>query len=338
MLGARPRGAADRATGGVDRYSRRGRHGAKTACAPAIRAVRVGTRGLSNRRLEILIGLTFWLRANRGGRSEAASGKGRVVARCAVWIFVAAVLLGSGAAAGARAQNVRAPEVGGRTVSLGQPLRWHWQLGLGGGAYLGGTSSDLMIRAWGGGYRASMNPVTKLVEFGLEGYVGVRGSKADAGTRALLQIPYLSAGAGPDYNIRTGHLDLVFTVHTPVRRGGFLTRGTMLRLDWYPTLCHSFFLGVSAPLHDPLAGRNRPIQDYVVVAAPFHTPQTHEPANSVLRAELDSLAESAASVRRLIVPFLDQDGRSERVALARTQRYIPNLKTHLAVRSAGDEV
>src|SRR5439155_1792657 len=205
-------------------------------------------------------------------------------------------------------------------------------------AYLGGTPKDLMIRAWGGGYRASMNPVTKLVEFGLEGYVGARGSKAEAGARALLQIPYLSTGVGPDYNFRSGRLDLLLTVHTPVRRGGFLTRGTMLRLDYYPTLGHSFFLGVSAPLHDPLAGRNRPIQDYVVVAAPFHTPQTHEPANSVLRAQLDSLAQSAASLRRLVVPFLDQDGRSEQVALARTQRYIANLKTHLAARSAEDEV
>src|SRR2546422_1163505 len=178
-----------------------------------------------------------------------------------------------------------------------------------------------------------MNPVTKLVEFGLEGYVGVRGSKADAGTRALLQIPYLSAGAGPDYNIRTGHLDLVFTVHTPVRRGGFLTRGTMLRLDWYPTFGHSFVLGVSAPLHDPLAGRNRPIQDYVVVAAPFHTPQTHEPANSVLHAELDSLAQSAASLRRLVVPFLDQRGKSEHGALARTQRHSASAKSKSAARS-----
>src|SRR3989441_741034 len=338
MLGARPRGATDRATGGVDRYSRRGRHRAQTACAPALRAVRVGTRGLSTRRLEILIGLTFLLRANRGGRSEAASGKGRVVARCAVRVFVAAVLLGSGAAAAARAQNVRAPEVGGRPVSLGQPLRWHWQMGLGAGAYFGGTSNDLMIRAWGGGYRASMNPVTKLVEFGLEGYVGARGSKTDAGTRALLQIPYLSAGAGPDYNIRTGRLDLVFTVHTPVRRGGFLTRGTMLRLDWYPTLGHSFVIGVSAPLGDPLAGRNRPLQDYVVVAAPFHNPAVHAPANLTLRTELDSLAVSAAWIRKLVVPFLDQDGRNGNVALARTARYVEELRSRLAVHSAEGEV
>lgn len=260
------------------------------------------------------------------------------MARCAVWAF-AAVLLGSGAAGGgARAQTVRAPEVGGWTASLGQPLRWHWQLGLGAGAYFGGTSNDLMIRAWGGGYRASMNPVTKLVEFGLEGYVGASGNKADAGTRALLQVPYLSAGVGPDYNIRRGRVDLLLTVHTPVRRGGFLTRGTMLRLDWYPTLGHTFMLGVSAPLHDPLAGRNRPIQDYVVVAAPFQSPAAHASANRALRADLDSLAISADWVRKLVVPFLDQDGRNGNVALARTARYLADLRSRLVVHSAEGEV
>lgn len=260
------------------------------------------------------------------------------MARRAACVLVAAVLLDSGAAAGARSQSVRAPEVGGRTASLGQPLRWHWQLGLGAGAYLAGTSNDLMIRGLAGGYRASLNPVTKLAEFGFEGYVGVRGNKADAGTRALLQVPYLSAGVGPDYNIGRGRLDLLLTIHTPVRRGGFLTRGTLLRLDWYPTLRHSFILGVSAPLGDPLAGRNRPRQDYVVVAAPFHTPATHAPANLALRAELDTLAMSARWIRKLVVPFLDQDGRNSTVALARTAQYVGQLRSRLNVHSAEGEV
>src|SRR6266581_4031925 len=278
--------------------------------------------------------LSLACRGSVRGVDQALPRQRRVVARSVVCVVAAGLL----ATHAARAQTVRAPEVGGRTVSLGQPPQWHWQMGLGAGAFFGGTSNELMIRAWGGGYHASMNPVTKLVELGLEGYVGASGNRVDGGTRALLQVPYLSAGIGPDYNFRRGRVDLLLTVHTPVRRGGFLTRGTMLRLDWYPTLGHSFLLGVSAPLHDPLAGRNRPLQDYVVVAAPFHTPEAHVPANSVLRAELDSLAESAASVRRLIVPFLDQDGRNDHVALARTQRYIASLRTHLAVRSAEDEV
>src|SRR6266702_824695 len=267
--------------------------------------------------------LSLACRGSVRGVDQALPRQRRVVARSVVCVVAAGLL----AAHAARAQTVRAPEVGGRTVSLGQPLRWHWQMGLGAGAYLGGNSNDLMIRAWGGGYRASMNPVTKLVEFGLEGYVGASGNRVDGGTRALLQVPYLSAGVGPDYNIRRGRVDLLLTVHTPVRRGGFLTRGTMLRLDWYPTLGHTFVLGVSAPL-----------QDYVVVAAPFHTPETHVPANAVLHAELDSLAESAAWVRRLVVPFLDQDGRSETVALARTARYLADLRSHLTIRGAEQEV
>lgn len=258
--------------------------------------------------------------------------------RCAVRVLVGAVLLGSGAAVAARAQGIRAPEVGGRTTSLGQPSRWHWQLGLGAGAYLAGPSSDLMLRGWAGGYRASLNPVTKLVEFGFEAYAGARDHKADIGTRALLQIPYLSGGVGGDYNIRTGRLDLLVTLHTPVRRGGFLTRGTLLRLDWLPTLGNSFVVGVSAPLGDPLAGRNRPVRDYVVVAAPFHAPARHEPVTATLRAELDSLAVSAGWIRKLVVPFLDQDGRDYGVALARTGRYVADLRARLTVHSAEAEV
>lgn len=260
------------------------------------------------------------------------------MARGAVRVLVSAALLGSGAAAAARSQGIRGPDVGGRTASLGQPLRWHWQLGLGAGAYLDGTSRDLMMRGVAGGYRASLNPVTKLAEFGFEAYLGARDHKADVGTRALLQIPYLSGGVGGDYNIRTGRLDLLVTLHTPVRRGGFLTRGTLLRLDWYPTLGNSFLVGVSAPLGDPLAGRNRPVRDYVVVAAPFRTPNSHTPGNATLRAELDSLAVSAAWIRKLVVPFLDQDGRDNRVALARTAQYVTELRARLGIHGANDEV
>lgn len=260
----------------------------------------------------------------------------RWFARLVLGISTAAWLFGP--APGASAQSALAAEVGGRTASLGQPLRWHWQFGVGAGAYLNGASRDPILRATGGGYRATLNPVTKLAEFGLEAYLGARGNNGDGGARAILQVPYFSAGIGADYNAFRGRFDLLVTAHTPVRRGGFLTRGTMLRLDWYPTAGHSFVLGVSAPLGDPLAGRNRPLQDYVVVAAPFHTPDAHRPTNAALHAELDSLAVSAAWIRRLVVPFLDQDGRSANVALARTARYVAALKSHLGMRSADQEV
>lgn len=244
----------------------------------------------------------------------------------------------SGWARAASTQEPRRPEAGGRTGSLGQPPRWHWQAGLGTGAYREGPSTDVMVRAAGGVYYAPVNPVTKLAEFGTEAYLGARGDKADAGVRALLRVPYLSAGIGADYNLRGGRLDMLVTAHTPVRRGGLLTRGSLLRLDWYPMLRHSFTVGVSAPLGDRLAGRNRPLRDYVVVARDLYTPISHRGSDPALHAALDSLRVSAEWIRRLVAPFLDQDGRRASVALARTARYVTDLRAHLAVRSVEDEV
>lgn len=246
--------------------------------------------------------------------------------------------LSPGSPRNASAQTSPAPSAGGRTVSLGQPIRWHWQVGLGTGVYLAGPSTDLMVRAAGGAYYAPLNPITKLSEIGMEVYLGARGNKADGGVRGVFQVPYLSAGIGADYNLVGGRLDMLVTAHTPVRRGGLLTRGTMLRLDWYPLQGHSFTLGVSAPLGDPLAGRNRPLRDFVVVPRALHTPPPHRATDPALLAAIDSVRASAEWIRRLVAPFLDQDGRDERIALKRTTTYVTSLRDHLAARSVADEV
>lgn len=238
----------------------------------------------------------------------------------------------------ASAQSSPAPGAGGRTVSLGQPIRWHWQIGLGTGVYLLGPSTDLMVRAAGGAYYAPLNPITKLAEIGMEVYAGARGNKADGGLRGVFQVPYLGTGLGADYNPVGGRLDMLVTAHSPVRRGGLLSRGTMLRLDWYPLQGHSFTLGVSAPLGDPLAGRNRPLQDFVVVPGAVYTPPPHRATDPALLAAIDSVRVSAEWIRRLVVPFLDQDGRDERVALTRTTAYVTHLRDHLTARSVADEV
>lgn len=263
-----------------------------------------------------------------------ASRFGSVLLVTATWIAG----LPPGSTRNANAQSSPAPSASGRTVSLGQPIRWHWQIGFGTGVYLAGPSTDLMVRAAGGAYYAPLNPITKLSEIGMEAYLGARGNKGDGGMRAVFQVPYLSAGIGADYNLLGGRLDMLVTAHTPVRRGGLLTHGTMLRLDWYPLLGHSFTLGVSAPLGEPLAGRNRPLQDFVVVARPLYTPPSHHGSDPALHAAIDSMRVSAEWIRRLVAPFLDQDGRNERIAVARTTRYVTNLRDHLAVRSVADEV
>ena len=238
----------------------------------------------------------------------------------------------------ARAQASPAPETGGRTASLGQPPRWYGQVGFGAGAYLNGPSTDVMVRAAGGVYHPLLNPVMKLAELGMEAYIGARGRTADGGVRALVRVPYFSAGVGADYNVYDRRLDMLVTAYTPVRRGGLLTPGTLLRLDWYPGLGHSFAVGVVAPLGNRLAGRNRPIQDYVVVAPDIPAPIEHRSTNPALAAALDSLRVSAEWIRRLVVPFLDQDGRNGTIALARTAAYVTDLRARLAMRNVDQEV
>ncbi|HEV2672311.1 MAG TPA: hypothetical protein VGU74_14560 [Gemmatimonadales bacterium] len=258
--------------------------------------------------------------------------------RASRWVLL--VVVGTLAwinAASAQVQSVDAGG-GGRTFSLGQPPRQHWQLGVGAGAYLRGDANDVLIRASAGVYTAKLNPVAKLVELGFETYLGARGSRADAGVRTVFQVPYLSSGIAADYSLTAGRMDMLITAHTPVRRGGIFTRGTMLRFDWYPLLGHTFTLGVTAPIHDRLAGRNRPLQDFVVVTHNYYLPETAPPTTAALGATLDSVAASAQWIRRLVAPFLDQDGHSDAVAVGRTQRSLAELQAHLAVRSVDQEI
>src|SRR5258706_15273526 len=126
----------------MDRYSRRGRPRGETACASSLRVLRVGTR-VSPCGVEILT------------LHQIQPREGASVARCAVGVCGAAGLLSSGAAAGARAQTIRTPEVGGWAGSVRQPLAGHGRLRLGGGAVFGGDSKGLNRRAWGGGYPPS---------------------------------------------------------------------------------------------------------------------------------------------------------------------------------------
>jgi hypothetical protein len=74
------------------------------------------------------------------------------------------------------------------------------------------------------------------------------------------------------------------------------------------------------------------------VSNEVHSPPPHRATDPALTAALDSLRVSAEWIRRLVAPFLDQDGRNANVALARTTGYVTELRTHLAVRSVEQEV
>ena len=237
-----------------------------------------------------------------------------------------------------RSQVPVSPGAGGRTASLGQPVLWRWQAGVSAGAWLVGPSDDVLARAQVGALRLLLNPVTGMAEVSAEAWGGVRRGQPEGGVRGILQVPYLSAGIGADYNLRTGRVDLLVTTHTPVRRGGLLTRGTRLRFDWYPLSSHSFLLGVSAPLGTPLAGRGRPTRSHVVVSGALRMPAGHRSDNPELAAVLEGVRVSAEWIRRSVVPFMDQDGRRASVAVARTRRYLAEMRGHLSGRSAEQEV
>ncbi|HSJ09047.1 MAG TPA: hypothetical protein VK928_04015 [Longimicrobiales bacterium] len=232
----------------------------------------------------------------------------------------------------------RPPAAGGRIASLGQPQRIHWQAGLGGGSFLDRDPiKQLTFQSYIGASRHLFNPVAGLGTIGVEVFAGVRAAAVDAGGRAILRIPYVGMGAGVEYNPFAGSADVLITAYGPVRRGGIVVPGGALRVDAYPWK-RGFTIGLSIPLGDPLAGRGRPLRDHVVVGADFEPSVEYRVEDAQLEAALDSIGRSAEWIRRLVVPFLDQDGRDAGVAERRTAAYVEELRAHLALRSTEEEV
>jgi len=194
------------------------------------------------------------------------------------------------------------------------------------------------VRAFVGTSHDLLSPIAGLAAIGFEAYGGARGGEVDGGARVLFRVPYFSMGVGADYNLRDRGLDLLVTAHSPIRRGGLLLPGGQLRADWYPLRGHTFTIGWSIPLGEPLAGRGQPIKEYVLVGADFQPAVPYRVSEPQLDAQLDSLRASAEWIRKLVVPFLDHDGRNRGIAVARTRRYVRELQAHLAAWSVDQEV
>lgn len=210
--------------------------------------------------------------------------------------------------------------------------------GLAAGAWFEGPGSSLLVRAGAGTYYDLGNPVTGLAQVGSEAFIGLRNTQLDGGVRAMFRVPFIGLGAGGEYDFLDSHLNFIVTAQTPVIRGGLLRPGGLLRISWYPTESSSFTVGLAIPLGDRLTGRGRPRRDYVVVTSAFPRPKPYEVQDQAIEAVLDTLQESAEWVRRLTVPFLDQDGRDFAIAQQRNAAYLAELQAHLAVRSAEQEV
>jgi hypothetical protein len=201
-------------------------------------------------------------------------------------------------------------------MSLGQPsrLRLHtsgsfgvdWRRGYGTGpvAYGGfGITRDIGSQVVG------------LLALSAEGYAGFRTDRVDGGARLYFQIPILRLSFGGDYNIRDDRLGLMLGVTMPVRRGGVLQAGSLLRFELGAAPLTAFRTTVVLPVRQPHAGRTRSRKVRVEVEGyeqqgvprPLPDPGVEQP-----------LARVRVAVRRLehlVVPYIDRPGADPRAAL-----------------------
>ena len=160
-------------------------------------------------------------------------------------------------------------------VSLGQPRLWQPYV-------LGGVSSN----DWAGGTRAALsagvfrdvtNPVIGLLGWRAELHAAL-GRSSTQGARIEAMSRMLSLGAGIEWSTHDRGPATIFSFQTPIRRGGIVGGGSMLRLDW--TIAHGGELGVGVqlPIAQPLAGRTRPRGIHAGPDAPSAAAQLTKPA------------------------------------------------------------
>jgi hypothetical protein len=247
----------------------------------------------------------------------------------AVWLALAGLAM---SAESARAQDTLPPHLGGSVRSLGLPDRLQRHVGLTvsmdrpRGDYIG-----VQVRA--GLMRPVGSPVFQMLSVGGEVYGGVRDNRSTAGARPMAVSPFLGLGGGVDLDLRTGEADPFVMAVSPVRRGGFVGRGAVLRLEWYPTRDHSFGVTAVRPLGGH-HGRTRPLDDRVHLRAPPPRPIDFEPDDGLAHI-LAGLSESGFWVNQFaLVPM----GRHGRAAPAELRAGLAPLRARLADRSVDEEI
>jgi hypothetical protein len=201
------------------------------------------------------------------------------------------------------------PAQGGFTHSLGQPDAWKWTAGLslgwGGrhdGVENGGTATGQI-----GVMRDMLNPVLGAGGWNFEWYMGARDTRPTGGMRARIASPALRIGVGADYNVYDDQLRPLFSLYSPVIRGGFFRNGTELRLDVLPSRHPQFAIGTETPMMRRIpAGKTRPRVDHVKLPG-WKAPALVAPPNAAqIRAPLANARHAADIIWRLNTPFLDE--------------------------------
>ena len=240
-------------------------------------------------------------------------------------VLVAASLL---SALPAGAQDV-SPDEGGKIASLGQPSWNNPYGGISGGGYYENQASDFTAYLSAGIRKDLLSPVLAVAAVQLEGYGGVRGGEADGGLRALFSIPFIRLGFGVDWSFKDGSLPFLMRLTIPFRRGGVITRGGQLMVDWLPARS-SFNVGFNFPIGSSWAGKTRPGPMKFPVSPDRPTLKTIEYAQPALEPALANVRETSYWVNRLTVPYFDQTGRRRDQAVAAFTEDIQGLQARLA--------
>jgi hypothetical protein len=228
------------------------------------------------------------------------------------------LILLSGALAGSLpAQDSLPPFEGGLTQSLGQPP----DRLLHAGASIGvDWRSDENAAIAGYGLFGATLPIGPRLLNALaltgEAYGGVRADQFDGGVRALVQLPIFRLGFGADYNVRENRFGFVAAATLPVRRGGILGGGTLLRVEYEGGPLSAARAAVLFPIGQPRAGRTRPRDVQIVVKGRSSTPPVLPPDAPRLDSTLAVVRRAAQRLDALVVPYLDGDGPDAATALA----------------------
>lgn len=226
----------------------------------------------------------------------------------------------------------RRPDEGGRTHSIGQPLRWLPLAGVVTGAQSRGDGRAAVTEARLGAYTELGNRVLGLGGVHAELYAGLLDTRRSSGARVRIASPFLRVAAGTDYNVETQRWRPHLSFLQPVRRGGLFRDGSTLRLDLFGGADPAFMVGFETPLRRSAPmGKTRPPRDHVplhVERAPTRIPVVAHPA---VREAMASVRSAAANVRWLTVPWLDHTGAggaaSDRAVVARLDSLRERLDT-----------
>ena len=214
------------------------------------------------------------------------------------------------------AQDSLPPWEGGLTASLGQPPRFHFYAGATLGAdWRRSGATDLSLLGSLGIARYLTNPVTGFVAVAAEAYAGVRVTDPAGGARLLLTVPMLGLGGGVDYAVQGGRLSPVISWALPLRRGGIVGRGSLLRAAW-TTRADAVEIGVVVPLGQSAAGHGRPRHAEVTLPVRAMPWGERPAAPAELDAALRNVRLAATRIEELVVPALDAPGADPRRALA----------------------